>query len=84
MPLFDWDADNGSSVFKAPFKYYWTVTLPLTFILILIWSLILLFPWKKWIPWQKANLENGPITSITSQSLNFVIDNDRSRSLVDD
>jgi hypothetical protein len=81
MPLLDWDAKNGSSVFKARFKYYWAVTIPLTFILILVWSLILLLPWKRWVLWQDSRSETS---SLRSRGLDSVLDNDSSRSLVDD
>jgi hypothetical protein len=48
MPLFDWDAAPGSSVLKDCFNYYWIATLPLTIGVMIIWSLCLCLPWRKW------------------------------------
>jgi hypothetical protein len=81
MPLFNWDAETGSSVFKPYFKYDWIVTVPLTLIVILIWSVTLLLPWKQWIPWQQNNSGN------LVPALDSFLDDDSSsgsRSLVDD
>jgi hypothetical protein len=82
MPLFNWDAENGSSVLTARFKYYWAVTIPLTFVLILIWSLLLLLPWRRWIPTAWDTRRSGGDSSSTSSSdLGSGLDND---SLADD
>lgn len=48
MPVFDWDA-NGVPVMKPAFRYYWAITAPLTVTILLIWSLMTLLPWSKWI-----------------------------------
>jgi hypothetical protein len=38
MPVFNWD-DNDVPILKSGFGYYMAVTLPLTFIVLLIWRL---------------------------------------------
>lgn len=49
MPLFNWDAAQGDSVMKERFYYYWAATLPLTFVVLLVWALCLLLPWRKYL-----------------------------------
>jgi len=50
MPLFDWDAPQGQTILKYRFSYYWAATLPLTFIVIVLWTIFFLLPWKRWLP----------------------------------
>lgn len=49
LPFFDWDSD-GSPAVKAEFKYYWAITLPLTFLVLILWTLATILPWRKWLP----------------------------------
>jgi hypothetical protein len=49
MPMFDWDND-GSPTVKSGFKYYWAIAIPLTFLVLLLWSLAVLLPWRSWLP----------------------------------
>jgi hypothetical protein len=48
MPVFDW-GENGAPIVKPALKFYVAVTLPMTFVVLLTWSLAVLLPWKKWI-----------------------------------
>jgi len=48
MPVFNWD-EKEVPIVKPAFKYYLAVTLPMTFLVLLTWSLAMLLPWKKWI-----------------------------------
>jgi hypothetical protein len=48
MPVFNWDSE-GAPVVKAGFKYYWIVAVPLTFLVLLLWVLAILLPWRKWL-----------------------------------
>lgn len=49
MPLFDWDAPRGQTILKYRFSYYWAATLPLTFIIIVLWTIFFLLPWRRWL-----------------------------------
>lgn len=55
MPLFNWDAPSGTSVLKSRFNFYWAATLPLTFVVLLIWALCLFLPWHRWLARFKAS-----------------------------
>ena len=37
MPLFDWDAEHGASVFSGRFWIYWVITVPLTILVMILW-----------------------------------------------
>lgn len=47
MPVFNWDG-NGAPAIKPGFKYYWAVAIPLTILVLGIWALSMLLPWKEW------------------------------------
>jgi hypothetical protein len=47
MPFFDWDSD-GLPFVKQGFKYYWAIAIPLTVLVLVLWSLSLLLPWSQW------------------------------------
>lgn len=55
MPLFDWRADSYRRVPTARFWIYWVVTVPLTFIVILIWLW-----WKRRTDRKIRGESNGP------------------------
>jgi hypothetical protein len=84
MPVLDFSVQDGGSVFKPSFKYYWAVTIPLTFVLILVWSLVLLLPWKRWLPWRDLTMNPDSESLRNRKALGSFMDNDSSRSLVDD
>ncbi|CZR70210.1 uncharacterized protein PAC_20111, partial [Phialocephala subalpina] len=48
MPVFNWDKADGP-FFKPHFKYYWAIVIPLTFIVLVLWALAVLLPWRKWM-----------------------------------
>jgi hypothetical protein len=39
MFVFNWDGD-GAPVMKVGFKYYWAVAVPLTFVVLVLWTLV--------------------------------------------
>jgi hypothetical protein len=47
MPTFNWDGD-GSPIVKPGFRYYWVVTVLVTILVLLLWTLARLLPWKLW------------------------------------
>jgi hypothetical protein len=49
MPVLNWD-DNGGPIITHGFKYYWILTLPLTFAVLVLWALATLLPWREWFP----------------------------------
>jgi hypothetical protein len=53
MPLFNWDATSSSSVLDSRFWIYWAVTVPATFIVLLLWRM-----WFKFDEW-RANHGEG-------------------------
>jgi hypothetical protein len=48
MPVFNWDKADAP-FFKPQFKYYWAIVIPLTFIVLVLWALAMLLPWRKWM-----------------------------------
>jgi len=46
--MFSWD-DNGLPVADSRFKYYWTVVIPITFLVLFVWAVATLLPWEKWL-----------------------------------
>jgi hypothetical protein len=48
MPVFNWDG-NGAPTIKPGFKYYLAVAIPLTILVLGIWALGMLLPWKEWL-----------------------------------
>jgi len=47
LPLFNWDEGNFPVV-KKGFKYYWAIAIPLTILVLVIWAVAVLLPWKRW------------------------------------
>ena len=43
MPIFSWDADKASAVVRTRFWVYWTITIPLTTLVLGSW-----FIWMQW------------------------------------
>lgn len=56
MPVFNWD-DDGTPVVKEGFKYYWATAIPLTFLVLALWALAMLLPWRAWLPKFRSRLE---------------------------
>lgn len=48
LPMFSWD-DNDLPVANSRFKYYWTVVIPITFLVLFVWGVVTLLPWEKWL-----------------------------------
>jgi hypothetical protein len=48
MPTFNWDGD-GVPTINSGFRYYWAVTIPVTILVLLIWTLARLLPGKSWV-----------------------------------
>jgi hypothetical protein len=46
MPLFNWNASAHESVYNPRFWRYWTVTIPLTVLVFLLWGV--------WVRWSMA------------------------------
>jgi hypothetical protein len=53
MPVFNWDG-NGAPAIKPGFKYYWAVAVPLTILVLGVWALGMLLPWKEWCAKKKG------------------------------
>jgi hypothetical protein len=47
MPTFNWEGD-GVPIFKSGFRYYLAVTVPVTILVLLVWTLARLLPWRSW------------------------------------
>jgi hypothetical protein len=67
--MFSW-GDNGLPVANAGFKYYWAITIPLTFLVLIMWAIAMLLPWEKWLSkWRRRSdalgLEVGLLEHIT-------------------
>jgi hypothetical protein len=56
MPLFNWDGD-GLPVIKDGFRYYWAIAIPLTVLVLLVWTLAMALPWSNW--WQSLKRKSG-------------------------
>jgi len=37
MPIFNWQADSGTTVVSHRFWIYWAITVPLTIVVVLVW-----------------------------------------------
>ncbi|CZR68946.1 uncharacterized protein PAC_18847 [Phialocephala subalpina] len=48
MPFFNWGVD-GESVVKSEFRIYWAFAIPLTVMVVLIWAVAVMLPWKRWL-----------------------------------
>jgi hypothetical protein len=48
MPVFNWNGD-GAPFVKDGFKYYLAVAIPLTFLVLTLWALAMLLPWRAWL-----------------------------------
>jgi hypothetical protein len=48
MPVFNWDG-NGGPISNVGLKYYVAVALPLTSVVLVLWSLAMVLPWRNWL-----------------------------------
>ena len=48
MPFFNWGVD-GESVVKSEFRIYWAFAIPLTVMVVLLWTVAVMLPWKRWL-----------------------------------
>jgi hypothetical protein len=48
MPVFNWDGDGGPTS-NVGLKYYVAVALPLTCVVLVLWSLAMGLPWRNWV-----------------------------------
>lgn len=41
--------DDAQFITKNGLKYYWAIAIPLTVLVIVVWALATLLPWKDWL-----------------------------------
>ena len=46
MPFFNWDGGDVP-VIKNGFRYYWAIAIPLTVLVLLVWVMGVLVPWRR-------------------------------------
>ena len=46
MPVFNWDNDK-LPITKEGFKLYWTIAIPLTISVLLVWVFVMFVPWQE-------------------------------------
>jgi hypothetical protein len=46
MPVFNWDG-NGGPISNVGLKYYVAVALPLTCVVLVLWGLAMVLPWRR-------------------------------------
>lgn len=61
MPLFNWDG-NGLPVIKDGFRYYWAIAIPLTVLVLAMWAIAMLLPWRMWL--RKMRKRAGDFESV--------------------
>ncbi|KAE8441435.1 hypothetical protein EG329_004961 [Mollisiaceae sp. DMI_Dod_QoI] len=67
MPVFNWEG-NGTPIAKPAFGYYWAIMLPLTTVVLVVWSLVTFLPWKKWIADRKERKVEKPDAATMNSS----------------
>jgi hypothetical protein len=66
MPTFNWDGD-GAPIIKSGFRYYWAVTVPVTILVLLVWTLARLLPKKLWVERLTEHRRDLPGQSVVDQ-----------------
>jgi Mg2+ and Co2+ transporter CorA len=61
MPLFNWDASEGEAVVKSGFRWYWAIAVPLTVLVLGVWVLAMLLPWRIWIKSLRREEKGGDV-----------------------
>jgi len=54
MPLFDWNANEPATVVNPRFKYFWATAIPLTVVVLSIWT-----TWIVWNQRRKTGTNSG-------------------------